>query len=62
MKALNILLAILVPPVGVLLTYGLSFTLLINIGLTFLFYVPGMIHGLWAVTKHYEKMGQEASS
>lgn len=58
MKFLKIVLAVLVPPVGVLLTYGLSTTLLINVLLTLLGYLPGMIHGLWAVLKHYEKANQ----
>ncbi|PSN20314.1 YqaE/Pmp3 family membrane protein [filamentous cyanobacterium CCP5] len=62
MKFLTILLAVLVPPVGVLLTYGLSATLLINILLTLLGYLPGMIHGLWAVLKHYQKLNQEPAS
>lgn len=62
MKFLNILLAVLVPPVGILLTYGLSTTLVINILLTLLGYLPGMLHGLWAVLKYYQKLNQEAAS
>lgn len=62
MKFLKILLAILVPPVGILLTYGVSTTLLINVLLTLLGYLPGMIHGLWAVLKHYEKANQGVTS
>lgn len=61
MKFLNILLAILVPPVGIFLTYGLSTTLIINILLTLLGYLPGMVHGLWAVLKHYQKLNEAAS-
>lgn len=59
MKLLHIALSILIPPVGVFLTYGLSTTLLISVALTLLGYLPGMIHGLWAVTKHYERLGQQ---
>ncbi len=55
MKLLKIALGVLVPPLGVFLVYGISATLLINVGLTLLGYVPGMIHGLWAIVKHYEK-------
>lgn len=48
------ILAVLVPPVGVFLTYGVSTTLIINILLTLLGWVPGSIHGVWTVAKHYE--------
>ncbi|HEY9764364.1 MAG TPA: YqaE/Pmp3 family membrane protein [Trichocoleus sp.] len=58
MKLLRVLLAVLVPPLGVFLTYGIGTTLLINVLLTLLGYLPGMIHGLWAVTKHYDGVGQ----
>lgn len=58
MKLLSIVLSVLVPPLGVFLTYGISTTLLINVLLTLLGYLPGMIHGLWAVTKHYDNVGQ----
>jgi uncharacterized membrane protein YqaE (UPF0057 family) len=54
MKLARFVLAILLPPVGVFLTYGISSTLIINILLTLLGYVPGMIHGLWAVAKAEE--------
>lgn len=57
MKLVRILLGILIPPVGVFLTYGISVTLLINILLTVLGWLPGVIHALWAITKHEEKVG-----
>lgn len=55
MKLLRYALAILLPPVGVFLTYGISTTLLLNILLTLLGWVPGSIHAVWAVSKHEEK-------
>lgn len=55
MKILQIVLGILIPPVGIFLTYGLSSTLLINILLTFLGWIPGSIHAVWAITKHQEQ-------
>lgn len=58
MKLVRILLGILVPPVGVFLTYGLSTTLLINILLTLLGWVPGIIHAIWAIAKYEEKANQ----
>ncbi|MBL1177536.1 YqaE/Pmp3 family membrane protein [Pantanalinema sp. GBBB05] len=58
MKLLRYALGILVPPLGVFLTYGLSATLLINILLTVLGWVPGSIHAIWAIAKHDEKLNQ----
>jgi uncharacterized membrane protein YqaE (UPF0057 family) len=51
MNLLNLVLAILVPPVGVFLTYGVGTTLFINIALTFLGWIPGSIHAVWALYK-----------
>lgn len=58
---LRYLLAILLPPVAIFLTYGFSFTLLVSIGLTLLGWVPGIIHAVWAVSKHQEKLNESAS-
>ncbi len=46
-----IILAILLPPVAVFLKSGLGKDLIINILLCFIFYIPGIIHALWIVTK-----------
>ena len=54
MKLLRILAAIVLPPLGVFLTLGLSPAFFINVGLTLLGYVPGIIHSLWVVLKAYE--------
>lgn len=62
MKLLRIALGILVPPVGVFLTFGLSTTLLINILLTLLGWVPGSIHAVWAIVKHEEKVAAAAAT
>ncbi|MGQ9869326.1 YqaE/Pmp3 family membrane protein [Leptodesmis sp.] len=62
MKLIRLALGILLPPVGVFLTYGLSTTLLINILLTFLGWVPGSIHAVWAIAKHEEKLHQQPGS
>lgn len=60
MKLLRFLLAILLPPVGVFLTFGLSTTLLINVLLTLLGWLPGSIHAVWAIVKHEEQLRQRA--
>lgn len=54
MKFLRYALGVLLPPVGVFITYGLSVTLLINILLCLLAWVPGVIHAVWAIAKHDE--------
>lgn len=59
MKLFRLALAILLPPVGVFLTYGVGTTLLINILLTFLGWLPGSIHAVWAIAKREEAYGQQ---
>ena len=51
MKLLKIILTILLPPVGLFLEVGLSTTLLINIVLTLLGWLPGVVHALWVISK-----------
>lgn len=46
------LLAILLPPVAVLVA-GKPFQAILNIGLTLLFFIPGMLHALLVVHNHY---------
>jgi uncharacterized membrane protein YqaE (UPF0057 family) len=50
-KIVLILLAIFLPPVAVFLKSGVGKDLVINILLCFLFFIPGVIHALWLVTK-----------
>lgn len=54
-KLLLIILAVLIPPVGVFLKKGVGQDLLINIVLCFIFWLPAVIHAVWLVTKqeHY---------
>jgi uncharacterized membrane protein YqaE (UPF0057 family) len=54
MKLVRYLLALLVPPLGVFLTVGIGPTLVINILLTLLGWLPGSIHALWVVAKREE--------
>ncbi len=61
MQLIRILLGILLPPVGVFLAYGFSTTLLINIALTFLGWIPGVIHAIWAIAKSEEKANQQGT-
>lgn len=62
MKLSRIVLGILLPPVGVFLTFGLGTTFLINVLLTLLGWLPGSIHAVWAIVKHEEQLKQEAET
>jgi uncharacterized membrane protein YqaE (UPF0057 family) len=48
----KIILAIILPPLGVFLERGCGADLLINILLTILGYIPGIIHALYIILKY----------
>lgn len=50
-KLIAIIIAIFLPPLAVLLKKGLGMDLVINIVLCILFWIPGVIHSLWVVTR-----------
>ncbi|MBU0789721.1 MAG: YqaE/Pmp3 family membrane protein [Polycyclovorans sp.] len=49
MDVLRILLAIILPPVGVFLQVGLGLHFWLNILLTLLGYIPGIIHAVYII-------------
>ncbi|WP_048305724.1 YqaE/Pmp3 family membrane protein [Halomonas sp. PR-M31] len=51
MDIVRIILAILLPPVGVFLQVGLGLQFWINIVLTILGYIPGIIHAIWIIAR-----------
>lgn len=51
MDAVRILLSILIPPLGVFLQVGIGFHFWLNILLTILGYIPGIIHAVWIITR-----------
>jgi uncharacterized membrane protein YqaE (UPF0057 family) len=59
MNLLRILLAVLVPPLGVFLTFGIGPTFFINLLLTLLGWLPGSIHAVWAIVKHEEALRRQ---
>lgn len=59
MKLVRFLLGLIVPPLGVFLTVGVGPTLLINVLLTFLGWVPGSIHAVWVIAKHEEALDRQ---
>lgn len=51
MKIMAIILAIIFPPLGVAIREGLGFSLVVNLILTSLFWIPGLIHALWVIMR-----------
>ncbi len=47
---LRILIAIVLPPLGVFLQVGIGKQFWINVLLTILGYLPGIIHAIWVIT------------
>ena len=52
MDIVRILLAILLPPLGVFLQVGIGLQFWVNILLTILGYIPGIIHALYIIIKY----------
>ena len=46
-----VIIAILIPPLAVGLKAGIGMPLVINIVLTLLFYLPGLLHALYVILK-----------
>lgn len=51
MEIIKIILAIILPPLGVLLQVGIGKHFWINIILTLLGYIPGIVHAIWVIAK-----------
>ncbi len=51
MDAVRIICAIILPPLGVFLQVGIGPQFWINILLTFLGYIPGIVHAVWVIAK-----------
>ncbi len=48
---IRIILAVLLPPLGVFLQVGLGLQFWINILLTLFGYIPGIIHAVWIIAR-----------
>lgn len=55
MKVVKIILAIILPPVAAFMQVGLTTHFWINIVLSLLFVLPGIIHALWLVLSDKKK-------
>ena len=51
MDIIRIVVAILLPPLGVFLQVGIGKDFWINILLTLLGYIPGLVHAIWIIAK-----------
>ena len=51
MDILKIIAAVLLPPLGVFLEVGLTGQFFLNILLTLLGYIPGIIHAVWIIAR-----------
>ena len=51
MDIIRIIIAIILPPVGVFLQVGLGKHFWLNILLTLLGYIPGLVHAVWVIAK-----------
>ena len=51
MDVIRIVVAILLPPLGVFLQVGLGKHFWLNILLTLLGYIPGIVHAIWVIAK-----------
>lgn len=51
MDFVRILIAILLPPLGVFLKVGFGASFWINILLTLLGYIPGIVHAVWVIAR-----------
>lgn len=52
MDILKIIFAIIFPPLGVFLEVGITGAFWLNILLTILGFIPGIIHAIWVIAKH----------
>jgi len=52
MELIKIIISILLPPLGVFLQVGIGKHFWLNILLTLLGYIPGIIHAIWVIAKN----------
>jgi uncharacterized membrane protein YqaE (UPF0057 family) len=52
MDLLRIIIAVLLPPFGVFLQVGMGKHFWINVVLTILGYIPGIVHAVWVIAKY----------
>lgn len=51
MDLIRIIFSVIIPPIGVFLQVGFGGAFWLNIILTVLGYIPGLIHAIWIIAK-----------
>ncbi len=51
MDVIRIILSVIIPPLGVFLQVGIGLQFWLNIVLTLLGYIPGLIHAIWIIAR-----------
>lgn len=51
MDCLRVVLSVVIPPLGVFLKVGIGLQFWINILLTLLGYLPGLVHAIWIIAR-----------
>jgi uncharacterized membrane protein YqaE (UPF0057 family) len=49
MDCLRVVLSLIIPPIGVFLKVGFGFHFWLNILLTLIGYIPGLVHAIWII-------------
>jgi len=52
MELLKIIISIILPPLGVFFQVGIGKHFWLNILLTLLGYIPGIVHAIWVIAKN----------
>ena len=52
MSVLRAILSVLIPPLGVFLKVGIGPQFWLNVLLTLLGYIPGLIHAIWVLAEY----------
>ncbi len=52
---IRIVIAIFIPPLGVFLQVGLGLHFWLNIVLTLLGYIPGIVHAIWVIVRKWPR-------
>lgn len=55
LNVIRIIASVILPPVGVFFRVGLGLHFWINILLTLLGYIPGLVHAIWIIAREDER-------
>ena len=52
MDCLRVVLSVIIPPLGVFFKVGFGLHFWLNLVLTLLGYIPGLVHAIWVIATH----------